>query len=245
MYGALLPYVHAPRRSQLPDRHDGSGDRHRSLVRARRRHARGAVLAGRPARGGLRHRCGSLQDRAHLRHRELEPRSARAARRAGRGRVGRRLHPDDQRRGAEGTRQHLPPAGRHREPSDGVDREQQAGAGGCAAGDGGAGGKRAGPAHARLGGIEPAPGGQAVERSAGVRVPAEHQPARVSELQPLLLRATGQEGRDRGRALQRRWLGGRLHHRRAATRFRRLLQQRGRRPRALHQPRGRASGARR
>ncbi len=42
---------------------------------------------------------------------------------------------------------------------------------------------------------------------------------RLRELQPLLLRATGQERRGDRRAVQRRRLGGRLHHRRAAARL--------------------------
>ena len=43
MYGALLPHVEASRRPELPARHDGRRDRGRPLVRARRRHARGAA----------------------------------------------------------------------------------------------------------------------------------------------------------------------------------------------------------
>ena len=84
---------------------------------------------------------------------------------------------------------------------------------------------------------QPAARRQAVERPARLRPPAEHRAARLPELQPLLLRAAGQEGGDRRRALQRRRVGGRLHHRRAGARLRRLLQQRGRRSRALHESR--------
>ncbi len=127
------------------------------------------------------------------------------------------LRPRDQRRRAARARQHLPPARRHGEPPDGAHREQPAGDGGRAPGHGGAGGERAGAAHARVGRVEPAAGGQAVERAARLRLPAQHRPARLHELQPLLLRAAGQAGRDRRRALQRRRLGGRLHHRRAAA----------------------------
>ena len=54
----------------------------RPLVRARRRHAGRAAVAGRPARRRLRDRERALQDHAHLRQRELESGSARAARRA-------------------------------------------------------------------------------------------------------------------------------------------------------------------
>jgi hypothetical protein len=39
LYSALLPLREPSRRSELRDRHDGLRDRHRSLVRARRRHA--------------------------------------------------------------------------------------------------------------------------------------------------------------------------------------------------------------
>ena len=39
MYGQLLPYVNASRRSQLPAGHDGRRDRDRTFVCARRRHA--------------------------------------------------------------------------------------------------------------------------------------------------------------------------------------------------------------
>ena len=49
MYGQLLPYVEPPRRSQLPARHDGLRDRHRTLLRTRRRYACAAQLARRPA----------------------------------------------------------------------------------------------------------------------------------------------------------------------------------------------------
>ena len=73
----------------------------------------------------------------------------------------------------------------------------------------------------------------------------EHRPAGLHELQPLLLRSTGQEGRGHRRAVQRRRTGGRLHHRRAAARLRRLLQQRRRRSHAVHESRRPASGARR
>ena len=48
MYGQLLPHVDAPRRPQLPARHDGRRDRDRPLLRARRRPARPAA---RPAAG--------------------------------------------------------------------------------------------------------------------------------------------------------------------------------------------------
>ena len=112
------------RRPELPARHDGLGDRHRPLLRARRRHARAARLARRPAGRGFRDRQRPLQDRPHLRQRKLESRSARAPGRARRGRVGGRLHPGDQWRGTARARQYLSPAGRHRQPSDGPDGQQ-------------------------------------------------------------------------------------------------------------------------
>ena len=79
MYGELLPYVESPRRSQLSARQHGRRDCRRPLVRPRRRHARRAAIARRSARCRLRRREWPLQDRAHLRQRELEPRLARAA----------------------------------------------------------------------------------------------------------------------------------------------------------------------
>ena len=84
---------------------------------------------------------------------------------------------------------------------------------------------------------------QAIEWPARLRLHPQHRAGRLRELQPLLLRAAGQEGRGDRRALQRRRLGGRLHRRRARPRLRRLLQQRGRQPRAVHQPVGRHLGA--
>ena len=114
-----------------------------------------------------------------------------------------------------------------------------------AAGHRGADGDRAGAAHAGLGRAQPPARRQAVERSARLRLRAEHRPGRLRELQPLLLRAAGQEGRDRRRALQRRRIGGRLHRRRARPRLRRLLQQRRRRSLCRSPAPRPASGARR
>ena len=73
----------------------------------------------------------------------------------------------------------------------------QAGARGRAAGHGDPRGERADAAHARVGRRQPAARGQAVERPARLRAPAEHRAARLQQLQPLLLRAAGQEGRGR------------------------------------------------
>ena len=81
MYGAAAAVRESPRRSQLPARQHGRRDRHRPLLRARRRHAGRAAVARRPARRRLHDRERPLQDRAHLRQRELESGSARAARR--------------------------------------------------------------------------------------------------------------------------------------------------------------------
>ena len=197
----------------------------------------------RPARRGLRCRGRALQDRAHLRHGELEPRAARAAGCAGHRGVGGRLHPRDQRRRASRAGQHLPPARRHGEPPDGADRRQQARDGRRAPGDGGSGGKRTGPPHAGVGRVEPPPGRHALRRPDRVRLRAQHRPARLHLVQPVLLRAAGQEGRRDRRALQRRRLCRRLHHRSPAARLRRLLQQRGRRSVPVHQPVGRHLGA--
>jgi tricorn protease len=112
-----------------------------------------------------------------------------------------------------------------------------------APGDGDPRRQRADAAHAGVGGSEPPSRRQAVERPARLRAPAQHRAAGLPELQPLLLRAAGQEGGDHRRALQRWGLGGRLHHRRPRARLRRLLQQRGRRSRAVHQPGRRDLGA--
>jgi tricorn protease len=73
-----------PRGPQLPHGHDGGGDRDRALVRARRRHARGADVHRRAAGRRLHGRGRPLPHRAHLRRRELEPGPARAAGDAGR-----------------------------------------------------------------------------------------------------------------------------------------------------------------
>ena len=111
------------------------------------------------------------------------------------------------------------------------------------AGHGRAGGQRSGPADPGVGRGQPASRRQALGRPAGLRVRAQHRPARLRELQPLLLRAAGQARRGHRRALQRRRLGRRLHHRRARARLRRLLQQRRWRAGAVHQPLGRHLGA--
>ncbi len=118
MYGAVAAVRESSRRSELPARHDGRGDRDRPLVRARRRHAGRAAVDRRPARRRLRDRERPLQDHAHLRQRELESGAARAAGGARRRRIGRRLHRGDQRRRAEGAGQHLSAARRHGESSD-------------------------------------------------------------------------------------------------------------------------------
>ncbi len=89
----------------------------------------------------------------------------------------RRLHPRDQRRRAEGARQHLSSARRHGEPADGAHRERAAGDGRRAPGHGRAGRQRAGAAHARVGRGESPPRRQAVGRPARVRLSAEHRAA--------------------------------------------------------------------
>ena len=152
MYGAVAAVREAPRRSQLPARQHGRRDRDRPLVRARRRHARGAAVAGRPARRRLRDRERPLQDHAHLRQRELESRIC--ARRSPAPGVdvnvgdyilainGVELRaPDNIYRLLDGTanRQTV------------LTRERTAGDGGRAAGDRRAGRERAGAAHARVG----------------------------------------------------------------------------------------------
>ena len=101
MYGQLLPYVN--HRADLNYLLDNMG----AEIAVGHSYVRGgdmpevAAIAWRPARRRLHGRERPLQDHAHLRHRELEPRPARAARGAGRGRHGRRLHPRDQRHRAE------------------------------------------------------------------------------------------------------------------------------------------------
>ncbi len=82
----------------------------------------------------------------------------------------------------------------------------------------GAGREREPAPHARLGRAQPPHGRLALARPARLRLPAEHRPARLPELQPLLFRAAGPAGRGHRRAVQRRRLGGRLHHRPAAAR---------------------------
>ncbi len=89
MYGEHAALRDAPCRSQLPARHHGRGDRDRPFVRARRGHARRARLTRRTARRRLHRRGRPLQDRAHLRRRELESGSPSAAGRAGHQRLGR------------------------------------------------------------------------------------------------------------------------------------------------------------
>ena len=72
----------------------------------------------------------------------------------------------------------------------------------------------AGVADARVGRGESPDGREALRRTARVRLRPEHRPGRLRELQSLLLRPAGKDGRDRRRALQRRRIGRRLHHRR-------------------------------
>ena len=206
------------RRPQLPARQHGRRDRDRPLVRARRRHAGRA--ARRPAGCSAptsRSRAAATRSRASTTTRAGIPICARRSRRpASTSTVGDFIlaingvelkAPDNIYRLLDGTanRQTV------------LDGEQPAGARRRAPGDGGAGRERAGAAHARVGRRQPPARRQAVERPARLRLPAEHRAARLHELQPLLLRAAGQEGRGHRRALQRRRLGGRLHHRRACS----------------------------
>ena len=72
-------------------------------------------------------------------------------------------------------------------------------------------------------------------RRARIRVPPQHsRRRRLDQLQSLVLRAAGQEGRHHRRAVQRRRLGRGLHHRSSPARLRRLLQQSRRRSDAVH-----------
>ncbi len=132
-------------------------------------------------------------------------------------------------------RQPAPPARRHRRSADGAHRERQprwpapGRSRSCrSANDQGLRTRAWVEDNRRL--VDKLSGGQL----AYVYVPNTGQP-RLRELQPLLLRAAGQAGRGHRRALQRRRLGRRLHHRRARPRLRRLLQQRRRR-RACRSP---------
>ena len=142
MYGQLLPYVNASRRSELSARHDGRGNRHRPLVRARRRHAVGAQFAAAdcwapisPSTTAATRSRASTITRAGIRI------CARRWPTPGVECRGRRLHPGDQRRRTESARQHLSAAGRHGQSADGADRQQQPAMDGRASGDRRAGGQ--------------------------------------------------------------------------------------------------------
>ncbi len=97
--------------------------------------------------------------------------------------------------------------------------------------------------YSRVGRAQSPARGQTLGRSAGLRLSAQHGTGRVSELQSLLLRPAGQGWRRGGRAVQRRRIGGRLHHRRPAARLRRLLQQRRGRSVSVHESVGGHLGA--
>ena len=226
MYGALLPHV--KHRADLNYLLDNMG----AEIAVGHSYVRGGDMPDvpqsprRPARRRLRGRERPLPHRADLRRRELESGAARAARGARRRRRGRRLHPRDQRRRAARARQHLPPARRHGEPADRAHGERAPVAWTARA--------RSPSCRSRTSrGCARARGSRAIaasstrsRRAARLRLRPEHRAAGLHELQPLLLRAAGQAGRGHRRALQRRRLGGRLHHRRARARLRRLLQQR-------------------
>ena len=235
-----------PRRPELPARQHGRGDRHRALVRPRRRHAGGAARRSAGCSAPTSRSKAGRYKIARIYDAESWNPDLRAPLAAPGVDVkvgdfivainGAELKaPDNIYRLLDGTANRQTVLAVNSRPV--LD--------GRAAGDGDPGRQRADAAHARVGRGEPPPGRQAVERPARLRPPAEHRAARLPELQPLLLRAAGQEGGDHRRALQRRRLGGRLHHRRPAARLRRLLQQRRRRSRALHEPGARASGGRR
>ncbi|MEO8501972.1 MAG: PDZ domain-containing protein, partial [Vicinamibacteria bacterium] len=88
-----------------------------------------------------------------------------------------------------------------------ADRECPARDGRIAPDHRGAGGERAEPAHARVGRGQSPPRRQAVGWTARLCLPAEHRAAGLHELQPLLLRSAGSEGRHHRRTLQRRRVG--------------------------------------
>ena len=128
MYGALLPYVnHRADLNYLLDMM-GAGDRDRPLVRARRRHARGAARRSAACSAPTSpSRAAATGSRASTTPRAGIPICARRSRRPGVDVHGRRLHRSPiNGDGAEGARQHLPAARRHGEPPDGADRQQPA-----------------------------------------------------------------------------------------------------------------------
>ena len=219
MYGQLLPYVN--HRADLNYLLDNMG----AEIAIGHSYVRGGDMpevppsTRRPARRRLHDRERPLQDRADLRHRELESRAARAAGRARRERLGRRLHRRDQRCRAESAGQHLSAARRHGRTTDGANGQQQA---------------RRWRAR-RIVTVVPVANEQTLRTRAWVEsnrrlvdklsngqlayvyLPNTGQPG-YTQLQSLLLRAAGQVRRDHRRALQRRRLGGRLHHRHSAAR---------------------------
>ena len=208
----------APRAAPLgPDAARPRADRRAGLrprVRERRRE-RGPAPGHprRPARRRLRGRGRALPHRAHPRGAELEPWTARAADRTGRGRAGGRL-PD---------RRQWPAADGGPEPLPGL-RVQRGQAGGSDPGrerrrqrrahDHGRPDPQRGPAALLLlDRGQPAPRGRALRRSPGVRLHARHRRPRPGRLRPRLLQPARQAGLDPRRALQRRRSGGRLRDR--------------------------------
>ena len=84
-------------------------------------------------------------------------------------------------------------------------RQQHAGDGRRAAGDGRAGRERAGAAHARVGRGQPPPRRQAVERPARVRLCAEHRPAAATRASTA---TTSRSRTRRARSIDERYNGG-------------------------------------
>ena len=159
------------------------------------------------------HRERPLPHRARVQRRQLESGAAGAADSAGRQREGGGLHSRRQFTRAALVRQHLRLLRRHRRQAGGVE-------GGAATGW-----HRLAPSHRGAGrqrreSAPPAPGSRTTaarwtrrRRARGVRVRAEHGRRGLHELQPVLLLAGRQGGRDHRRALQRRRPARRLHHR--------------------------------
>ncbi len=177
MYGALLPHV--MHRADLTYLLDMMG----AEIAVGHSYVRGGDLpdgAGHLRRApGRRHRG---RERASppdpdLRRRELEPRAARAA-----GRAGVDVAAGDylvsingvELTGADNLHQRLDGTANRQTV---LGRQRAADAHRRAAGHGGARAERSGPAHPRLGGRESAAGRQAVGRAAGLRLRPEHRPA--------------------------------------------------------------------
>ena len=123
-----------------------------------------------------------------------------------------RLHPGHQRPRPDRRHQHPGAAGGHRRASDQPahrlsgrhERARHRRDADC---------QRGRAAQRGLDRRQPEEGGRALRREAGLRVSAGHRRRRIHQLQPLLLCADAEGGRDHRRALQRRRSGGRLLHR--------------------------------